>query len=268
VARKKTSKIRVNVKASLSRRLREIRQEQFGEHGGPELARRLNLPARTWYNYETGVTVPAEVLLAFIDQTEANPLWLLSGEGSKYRGGLDNSAISDLSPIQLIRRGLEKLEQEPTDLTIVAPENLPGDVVSDFVAISLIPITSLANRQAAAEIRPEGHVLAYRKWLLHPKETVGVRLVDDAMAPILPAGSVVAIDRAVADPSRLQGRLVAACHEGESMIRWLDFSGRHLILRPNQQSREFPLIPVELDAIPSGLILGQVVWSWSCFNGA
>jgi hypothetical protein len=52
------------------------------------------------------------------------------------------------------------------------------------------------------------------------------------------------------------------------MIRWLDFSGRHLILRPNQQSREFPLIPVELDAIPSGLILGQVVWSWSCFNGA
>ena len=81
VARKKTPKIRVNVKASLSRRLKEIRHEQFGEHGGPELARRLALPARTWYNYETGVTVPAEVLLGFIEQTGANPLWLLNGEG-------------------------------------------------------------------------------------------------------------------------------------------------------------------------------------------
>ena len=74
-----------SVKASISRRLREIRQELFGEHGGPELARRLNLPARTWYNYETGVSVPAEVLPAFIEQTGADPLWVLTGEGSKYR---------------------------------------------------------------------------------------------------------------------------------------------------------------------------------------
>ena len=267
MARKKTSKIRVNVKASLSRRLREIRQEKFGEHGGPELARRLSLPARTWYNYETGVTVPAEVLLAFIDQTEANPLWLLSGEGNKYRGGIDEAILSDLSPIQLIRRGLEKLEQEPSDLTIIAPENLPSEVVSDFVAIGLISLADLTARPSPGEIRPEEHVLAYRKWLPHPKETVGVRLSDDAMAPILPEGSVVAVDRAVTDPGRLQGRMVAACYDGNPMIRWLDVSGRHLILRPNQLSREHPLIPVELDSLPPGLILGQVVWSWSCFNG-
>src|SRR5690349_7520745 len=106
VARKKTPKVRVNVKASLSRRLREVRQELFGEHGGPELARRLNLPARTWYNYETGVTVPAEVLLAFIDQTGANPVWLLTGEGSKYRRAQNDWSLSELTPIELIRRGL------------------------------------------------------------------------------------------------------------------------------------------------------------------
>ena len=113
MARKKTPKVRVNVKASLSRRLREIRQELFGEHGGPELARRLNLPARTWYNYETGVTVPAEVLLSFIDQTGANPIWLLTGEGPRYPPVSGRSAFSQLTPIELIRRGLEKLEQEP-----------------------------------------------------------------------------------------------------------------------------------------------------------
>jgi hypothetical protein len=81
VARKKTPNIRVKDKKSLSRRLREIRQELFGGHGGPELARRLNLPNRTWYNYETGVTVPAEILLRFIELTGANPMYLITGEG-------------------------------------------------------------------------------------------------------------------------------------------------------------------------------------------
>jgi hypothetical protein len=267
VARKKTPKVRVNVKASLSRRLREIRQELFGDHGGPELARRLNLPARTWYNYETGVTVPAEVLLGFIDQTGANPLWLLSGEGSKFRRNQDEAVLSDLSPIELIRRGLEKLEQEPNDVVIVAPENLPGEAMSEFVAVGLVPLGELARRPVDPS-QVEGYIMAYRQWLPNPSETVGVRLDDDAMHPTLPAGSIVAVDRSVRDPQRLQGRIVAACPEGEPVVRWLDISGRHMILRPNMPSRDFPLIPVELDSNSEGRILGQVVWSWSRFGPA
>ena len=49
------------------------------------------------------------------------------------------------------------------------------------------------------------------------------------------------------------------------MIRWLDVSGRHVILRPNQNGKEFPLIPVEYDAAKASSIIGQVVWSWSRF---
>jgi hypothetical protein len=266
VARKKTPKVRVNVKALISSRLREIRQEMFGEHGGPELARRLNIPARTWYNYETGVTVPAEVLLGFIDQTGTNPVWLLSGEGPKYRRGLEDMVLSELSPAQLIRRGLEKLEQEPTDIVIAAPENLPAETISDFIAVSLIPLAELCSRDGFHD-RVEGHILAYRQWLSHPNETVSVRLEDDSMHPILPEGSVVAIDRAITDPQLLQGRIVAACPEGNPMIRWLDISGRHLILRPNQPGRDHPMIPVELNSLDPKLIVGQVVWSWSRFCG-
>jgi len=265
VARKKTPRVRVNVKASLSRRLREIRQELFGEHGGPELARRLNLPARTWYNYETGVTVPAEVLLTFIDQTGANPLWLLSGDGPKLRRAQDEVVLSELSPIELIRRGLEKLEREPQDVVIVAPDNLPGEAMSEFVAVSLVPMKEL-NRKPNEPVHGEGYIMAYRQWLPNPLETVGVRLEDDAMDPILPSGSIVAIDRSVTDPQQLQGRLVAACPDKLPMIRWLDISGRHVILRPNQPSREHPLIPVEIDEQAEGLVIGQVVWSWSRFS--
>jgi Peptidase S24-like len=265
VARKKTSKVRVNVKASISRRLREVRQELFGEHGGPELARRLDLPARTWYNYETGVTVPAEVLLSFIDQTGANPYWLLSGEGERYRREADLSTLSDLSPIQLIRRGLEKLEQQPSEVIVVSPENLPGDSKSDFVAVSLIPLANLEAR-SIDHSSIQGHILAYRDWLPHPAETIAVRLNDESMFPILPAGSVVAVDRSVNDPQKLHGKMVAAKPDGVTMIRWLDITGRHMIFRPNQTGREHPLIPMELDDSATNPILGQVVWSWSCFS--
>lgn len=262
MARKKTPAARLNIKAQLSERLREIRRELFGEHGGPELARRLDLPARTWYNYETGVTVPAEVLLGFIDQTGANPVWLLSGQGPKYRRGLEDMVLADLTPAQLIRRGLEKLEQEPHEVVLVAPENLPGERASDFVAVDLVPIAALAESGIP---QAGGHILAYRQWIPHPRETIAVQLEDDAMQPILPEGSVVAIDRAIRDPQKLQGKLVAAVFEGQPMIRWLELSGRHLILRPNQQNGEFPLIPVELEDRPEDLIQGQVVWSWSRF---
>jgi hypothetical protein len=108
--------------------------------------------------------------------------------------------------------------------------------------------------------------MAYRQWLPHPGETVGVRLSDDAMHPILPSGSVVAIDRTVNDPRVLQGRMVAACPEGVPIIRWLDLSGKHMILRPNQASREHPMIPVEINGLGPDMILGQVVWSWSRFS--
>ena len=264
LARKKTSKIRVNVKASLSRRLREVRQELFGEHGGPELARRLNLPARTWYNYETGVTVPAEVLLGFIDETGTSPTWLLSGEGARFRQSHENRLLSELTPVELIRRGLEELERSASEIPVMTPENLPSHEASEFVAIGLYPLSEIA-KPVLDPARIEGHILAYRHWLKNPKDTIGTRLTDESMHPILPVGSIVAVDRSINDPVGLQGQIVAACPDKEPVIRWLDVSGSHVILRANQNSKDYPLIPVEYSGRNSHLVIGQVVWSWSRF---
>ena len=68
----------------LAGRVRQVRLESFGEHGGPLLAEALRLPYRTWANYEAGVTIPATVILRFIAVTEVCPHWLLTGEGPKY----------------------------------------------------------------------------------------------------------------------------------------------------------------------------------------
>jgi hypothetical protein len=68
---------------ALARRLREVRLAMFGEHGGPLLAEALDLPARTWFHYEAGLTIPGLVLLRFIELTGAEPHWLLTGEGQR-----------------------------------------------------------------------------------------------------------------------------------------------------------------------------------------
>ena len=114
MARKKTAPQKERLKNVLSDRLKDIRMELFGEHGGPDLARRLGIPARTWYNYEMGVTVPAEVVLHFIDVTKVDPAWLISGRGDKYRVTTSESSVDRVSlrlPDDLLHRVSGCLEE-------------------------------------------------------------------------------------------------------------------------------------------------------------
>ena len=64
-------------------RVREVREDLYGEGGAAALAAALDLPEETWLNYERGVTMPADVLLGFIDLTGADPHWLLTGDGER-----------------------------------------------------------------------------------------------------------------------------------------------------------------------------------------
>jgi hypothetical protein len=80
------------IKDGLSQRLREVRVELYGEHGGPLLAAALKMPFRTWMGYEMGVSMPAHSILRFIEVTRTNPHWLLTGEGQKYLSRRDSAS--------------------------------------------------------------------------------------------------------------------------------------------------------------------------------
>jgi hypothetical protein len=69
----------------LARRVQQIRREFVGDDGILSLAEAMQLPARTWENYEAGVMIPAAVILDFIELTGAEPHWLLTGEGELRR---------------------------------------------------------------------------------------------------------------------------------------------------------------------------------------
>ncbi len=73
----------MNPKTSLVQRICELRRDLYGENGVEAVARALDLPPQTWRNYERGVTMPAHVILEFLDVTGADPHWLLTGEGDR-----------------------------------------------------------------------------------------------------------------------------------------------------------------------------------------
>jgi hypothetical protein len=70
---------------SVADRIRQVRMEQFGEHGILALSEAMKIPARTWENVEGGVQVPYPILLQFLEVTGADPHWILTGEGDRYR---------------------------------------------------------------------------------------------------------------------------------------------------------------------------------------
>ena len=63
-------------RTALASRVREIRRDLFGEHGGPLLAERVGVPFRTWVAYEAGGAMPALIILRLIELVPVNTLWL------------------------------------------------------------------------------------------------------------------------------------------------------------------------------------------------
>ena len=68
----------------LALRLREIREDLYGEYGAQFLADALKIRLETWLNYESGVTMPAHVLLKLVDIARINFHWLLTGQGDPH----------------------------------------------------------------------------------------------------------------------------------------------------------------------------------------
>ena len=130
--------------------------------------------------------------------------------------------------------------------------------------MDVLPIDRL-GRRLSGHIPTLGQVLADESWIAHPEHTVAARIEDESMSPILDAGSIVAVDMSVNDPAQLAGRIAAVRVKGRPVVRWLEETGRHVILRAHRRRDEFPLIPLELGSPEQDQILGLVVWSWSRF---
>ncbi|MFO0891472.1 MAG: S24 family peptidase [Isosphaeraceae bacterium] len=219
MARRKTLPDSLRAKLALAGRLANLRLELFGERGGPEMARRLGIPVRTWYNYEGGVTVPAEVVLKIIELTAVEPSWLLHGKGPKFRAAgrsdqRDPGSKPALTVGALLRTALQLLEgEEPA--SGAAAVNGESAATSGEPPHFEMPLSSPARNE----------------WLEAQQENRCIKVSGNAMAPIVADGAYVAFARQEEDLAQLDGKMVVVWLGDEPQIRWFRLCGRYALLR-------------------------------------
>ena len=267
MARRKTLPDLVKTKYSLAERLSRLRAELFGDRGGPELARRLGIPVRTWYNYEAGVTVPAEVVLRIIELTAVEPMWLLHGKGPKFRPkpieSLEFLPDSERSVGSLLRTALQILERgernKPTnsnrdrdhDESDYGADEDDDVVLVDATEKRLEPLTSASGPR---------FLEARTQWL--EAEEDGRRVINkgDAMSPIVANGASVVFASSEEDPATLDGKLVVAWVDGTPRIRWFEVCGDHARLRAESSEAEPYQLAFDVDGESEDDRVRRVLW--------
>jgi hypothetical protein len=245
MARRKTLPESVRAKLALAERLASLRAELFGERGGPEMARRLGIPVRTWYNYEAGVTVPAEVILKIIELTSIEPTWLLHGKGPKFRQGSpdrrDVGAPPSMTVGALLRTALQLLEGQGSpeakvtaagDEEVMTPPSPADGGPHDFLTQGDEGRPDQDNGVDSHTTRGSDTGQAARsEWLAARREGRCIDVVGDAMAPVVADGASVAYSADEESPDQLHNKLVVAWIEDQAMVRWFQHCGRYALLR-------------------------------------
>jgi hypothetical protein len=246
MARRKTLPESVRAKLALAERLAALRSELYGDRGGPEMARRLGIPVRTWYNYEGGVTVPAEVILKIIELTSVEAGWLLHGDEPKFRhlvaerrelGGQATMTVGTL-----LRTALQMLEKEEPawprhDETMTAQVALEAATSgTERIAIGHDEHTLHAHESSETGDRPGDEAGARfsqsrREWLAAQRDNRCIQVSGDSMAPILADGASVAYAKSEEDVRHLDGKMVVTWVDNQPLVRWFQNCGRFALLR-------------------------------------
>jgi hypothetical protein len=244
MARRKTLPESLRAKLALAERLAILRTELFGERGGPEMARRLGIPVRTWYNYEGGVTVPAEVALKIIELTGVEPGWLLHGKGSKFRevprsDRSENPSKPTATVGALLRTALQLLENDAS----LSSRGSDASRMADSLDFEL-PLASPARKE----------------WLEAQRENRCIQVIGDAMSPIVANGAIVAYSKDDEDPRQLDGKMVVVWLDNVPSIRWFRHCGRYALLRAENADTVPQQQLIDLDSAAERPRFRRVLW--------
>jgi hypothetical protein len=277
MARRKTLPESVRAKLALAERLTALRSELYGDRGGPEMARQLGIPVRTWYNYEGGVTVPAEVILKIIELTGVEAGWLLHGEGPKFRHGRaerGGSGAPAMTIGALLRTALQLLEKDDP-ATSRLERAMQGPVLGETGAggadgIMLAPDGTLSDLgttgagvgEPGSRMADDGSKLSHsrREWAAAQRENRCVLVAGEAMAPIVADGASVAYAKNEEDVRQLDGKLVVAWVDNQPIVRWFENCGRFALLRAQNPSTVPQQILIDLEDSQQRPRFRRVLW--------
>ena len=256
MARRKTLPESVRAKMALAERLAALRSELYGDRGGPEMARRLGIPVRTWYNYEGGVTVPAEVILKIIELTAVEAGWLLHGEEPKFRNQVADRGERGGPPAvtvgALLRTALQLLEKNDSTLARSRRDRPTGPDQLEGAERFGLPYDSrtaadhpenLANVDRAGGDAGPRFSQSHREWLAAQRDNRCIQVTGDSMAPILADGASVAYAKNEEDLQHLDGKMVVTWVDGQPLVRWFQNCGRFALLRAENPEHRPPAGP-------------------------
>ena len=264
MARRKTLPESVRAKYSLAERLSTLRAELYGERGGPELARQLGLPVRTWYNYESGVTVPAEVILRMIELTSVEPMWLLHGKGTKFRPQAAERRETVVGPGvsvgSLLRTALHMLEEgKATQPTLIVSKGSPAHPTDEPSDVVLLAVDDSTSGPITKSSGPR-YVAARSEWLDAERECRCIRIEGAAMSPIVGDGAYVAFAKSEEDPIGLDGKMVVAWVDKQPVVRWFQYGGRYAVLRAENPATNPVTILIDLEDEDRPARFRRVLW--------
>jgi hypothetical protein len=264
MARRKTLPESVRAKYTLAERLSTLRAELYGDRGGPELARQLGLPVRTWYNYESGVTVPAEVILKIIELTNVEPMWLLHGRGPKFRSAApdrsETTGGAGVSVGALLRTALHMLEQgEVASPTLIVSKGLCQGTTDEPADVVLVAVDESGGGPITRSEGPR-YVAARSEWLDAERECRCIRIEGSAMSPIVADGAYVAFAKMEEDAERLDGKMVVAWINSHPIVRWFQYCGRYAVLRAENAATSPVTTLVDLDDREHEPRFRRVLW--------
>jgi Peptidase S24-like len=272
MARRKTLPESVRTKLDLAERLATLRLDLYGERGGPEMARRLGIPVRTWYNYEGGVTVPAEVILKIIELTSVEPGWLLRGEGPRLRPPRADRGDVAPSPSrtvgELLRTALQLLEDNESiwskrDGVLIELDHAEGPGHCDGLPrLPQDPLTlqDPGNGDTTADETGSQFSRSRREWLAAQRDNRCIQVIGDSMTPIVADGASVAYARDEDDLRQLDGKMVIAWIDDQPVVRWFQYCGRYALLRAENATTVPQQILVDLEDARQRPRFRRVLW--------
>lgn len=185
-----------------------------------------------------------DVLVRIVQETGADPNWLLTGEGEMKTA----SAAANPAAVHF----LSVNEGQPE-----------WNVDDSYVSVPLLADAAAAGTpREVSDDEIEGHCIIHKDVLGDPKHTTCIRIHGDSMAPILTEGSIVAVNHRRRKAKELDKKLIAAYHEGGVTVKRLMISGTSLLLEPENRQGHTPSV---LDP-GEDRIIGAVEWAWVRFQ--
>ena len=225
---------------TLGSRIKDLR----GPDAREKFAQRLGVSRNTIANYESGHRMPDAPFLNRLLELypEVNPTWLLTGEGTRSKGGGVTAPTGNCAP--------------PND----HDQDRQGK--EEYVFLSMQKIGDMANREVPGHTTQVDNCLAFkRSWIkrqgLNPERLSLVSVRGDSMEPTIKEGAMLLVEKNSSPPG--EGIYVFEGDHG-LLVRRTQYNPFDHTLSLFCDNPLYPSFTARSEQINNLRLLGRVVW--------